>query len=78
VNGEEILKGRGMRIRRDPGSTAEVERAHVSKAPRGANGGPPHIHLFQEGVDASVGVSQKPVLTAVRTANGPGSGLSSP
>jgi hypothetical protein len=36
-----------MRIRRDPGSTDEVKRAYV-EGTTGANGGPPHIHLFQE------------------------------
>jgi hypothetical protein len=47
MNGEEILEGRGMRIRRDDSSTEEVERAHVEGTER-ANGGPPHIHLLQE------------------------------
>lgn len=36
-----------MRIRRDDSSTEEVERAHVEGS-KGANGGPPHIHLLQE------------------------------
>ena len=36
-----------MLIRRDPGSTDEVERAYV-EGTTGANGGPPHIHLSQE------------------------------
>ena len=44
---EEILHGRGMQIRRDESSTDEVERAHVEGS-KGANGGPPHIHLLQE------------------------------
>jgi mannose-6-phosphate isomerase-like protein (cupin superfamily) len=47
LNDDEILHGRGMRIRRDNSSTDEVERAHVEGA-KGANGGPPHIHLLQE------------------------------
>jgi mannose-6-phosphate isomerase-like protein (cupin superfamily) len=47
VNGEEILEGRRMRIQRDPDSTDEVARAYVNGA-KGANGGPPHIHLLQE------------------------------
>jgi mannose-6-phosphate isomerase-like protein (cupin superfamily) len=47
MNGEEILEGRGMRIRRDDSSTKEVERAHV-EGTKSANGGPPHIHLLQE------------------------------
>jgi hypothetical protein len=38
MNSEEILEGRGMRIRRDDSSTEEVERAHV-KGTKGANGG---------------------------------------
>lgn len=37
-----------LRIRRDTaGSNADVGRAHA-RAPAGANGGPPHIHLRQE------------------------------
>jgi mannose-6-phosphate isomerase-like protein (cupin superfamily) len=47
ANGEDIVEGRGMRIRRDDSSSKEVERAHVEGS-RGANGGPPHIHLHQE------------------------------
>jgi mannose-6-phosphate isomerase-like protein (cupin superfamily) len=47
VNGEEILEGRGNRVRRDDSSTEEVGRAHVEGTER-ANGGPPHIHLLQE------------------------------
>jgi mannose-6-phosphate isomerase-like protein (cupin superfamily) len=47
VNAEEILEGREMRIRRDDSSTEEVERADVEGS-KGANGGPPHIHLHQE------------------------------
>ncbi|HZE04920.1 MAG TPA: cupin domain-containing protein [Solirubrobacteraceae bacterium] len=41
------IEGRGMCIRRDDSSTEEVERAQV-KGAKGANGGPPHIHRFQE------------------------------
>ncbi len=38
----------GLRVRRDEaGSNTEVGRAHV-EATKGANGGPPHIHLHQE------------------------------
>jgi hypothetical protein len=47
VNDTEILEGRGMRIRRDESSTAEVGRAYVEGA-KGANGGRPHIHRLQE------------------------------
>ena len=36
-----------MQIRRDESSTDEVGRAQVEAA-KGANGGPPHIHLRQE------------------------------
>jgi mannose-6-phosphate isomerase-like protein (cupin superfamily) len=47
VNDEDIMEGRGMRIRRDPSVTDEVARANVEGTER-ANGGPPHIHLLQE------------------------------
>jgi mannose-6-phosphate isomerase-like protein (cupin superfamily) len=47
VSEAEILEGRSVRIRRDESSSDEVLRAHV-EAPKGANGGPLHIHLRQE------------------------------
>lgn len=47
MSGAEILEGRAIRARPDDTSTDEVGRAHVEAA-KGANGGPPHIHLLQE------------------------------
>lgn len=43
----EILEGRGMRIRRDDGSSDKVGRMHCD-ATTGASGGPLHIHPLQE------------------------------
>jgi hypothetical protein len=50
VNDEEILRGRGMRIRRNDSSAEELARRHVEGAKR-ANGGPPPQHPMQRALD---------------------------
>ncbi len=50
LNSADIIESRalGVRVRGDrSGSTSEVGRAYC-EGTKGAHGGPPHIHLFQE------------------------------